>query len=84
MAPLVWLRSDRESVFENMPTEFGPVTLRVGLASGDQELRVGYAPRYRDTPRRVVLHGPPSPGLRRVVFNGKRLRWDGASRRILL
>ncbi len=77
LVPLSWLTTDREARFENMPTEFGPVTLRVKLAANGQELRVSFSDRFRERPRRIVLHVPPVEGLKRITLNGKPLKWDG-------
>lgn len=70
--PLAWLRSDRESIFENLSTEFGPVTLRAGLDPTGTELRLTWQPKFRINPDRVVLHIPPVPGLKSLVINGKK------------
>ena len=77
LIPLAWLKTDRGCKFENMPTEFGPVTLRVKLAAGGKELRVEFEPAFRDEPKQVVLHVPPVNGLKTIVLNGKELPWDG-------
>jgi len=76
MMPLAWLRTDRESKFENMPTEFGPVTLRVRLDRNGRELQVSFAPEFRYKPKRVVLHVPPVDGLSKIRVNEKDLNWD--------
>lgn len=68
--PLAWVDAlGSESVFENMPTEFGPVSLRVRLNSTENQLEVRYHPRYRIRPSRVVLHVPPIEGLRKVAVS---------------
>ncbi len=72
LMPLAWLARDG-SRFENMPTEFGPITLRVKLIRGE-ELDVSFEPRYRETPERLVLHIPPVPGLKSVRFNGRQVK----------
>lgn len=82
--PLAWLRTDREAIFENVPTYYGPVTLRAQLAQGGRELAVGYSPRYRETPERVVLHVPPVKGLTRITLNGQPLKWDGKSATVVI
>jgi len=84
LTPLAWLRSGQDTVFERMPTEYGPVTLRVGLADRGATLKITYSGKLRTTPKRLVLHVPPSRGLKQVVFNGKALKWDGKSRSILI
>jgi hypothetical protein len=80
LMPLAWLRTDRPARFENMPTEFGPVTLTAKLAASGRELQVTLAPKFRAAPKRLVLHVPPVQGLAAVRFNGKELPWDGKRR----
>lgn len=77
LCPLAWLTTDKEASFERLPTEFGPLTLKVKLADGGKTLRVAFSPRFRITPQRVMLHVPPLEGLSSVVFNDKSLSWDG-------
>jgi hypothetical protein len=79
LIPLAWLTEDRESSFENIPTEFGPVSIRVKLADGGRRLQVTCAPRFRTPPRRVVLHVPPLPALEGITLNGEPLAWDGTA-----
>jgi len=76
LVPLSWLRTDREARFEKMPTEFGPVTLRVKLGADGDELQVAFKPQFRVKPAKVILHAPPVQGLKRIVVNGKRARWN--------
>jgi hypothetical protein len=71
LAPLAWVRAERETRFENVPTEFGPVTLKVRLSRDGRTLKAGFVGRFRQSPRRVLLHVPPVAGLRRVEVNGK-------------
>ncbi|MDO8683490.1 MAG: hypothetical protein Q7N50_08420 [Armatimonadota bacterium] len=75
--PLAWLKSDKESKFENIPTEFGPVSLKTRLAAGGKELQVSFSPKFRKKPTRVVLHVPPVKGLAKITLNGKEVEWDG-------
>ena len=70
--PLAWLRSDRPARFLRMPTEFGPVDLKVQLSEDGRTLDVNFSGEWRDKPGRTVLHVPPVPGLKRVCVNGKR------------
>ena len=74
--PLAWLSTEREATFENMPTYYGPVDLRVKLAGAGDELDVSFTPKFRRSPEKVVLHIPPVDGLREVRLNGKKLKWD--------
>jgi len=77
LTPLSWLRSDRPMRFENMATEFGPVSLTAGLSADGRELAVTFAASFRAAAPRLVLHVPPVRGLAAIRFNGKPLDWDG-------
>ena len=79
LVPLAWLRPDRETRFERMPTEFGPVTVKARLSQDLKQLQVTYEPRFWITPKRVSLHVPPVPGLTSITLNGRPLAWDGVS-----
>jgi hypothetical protein len=80
LAPLVWLRTDKEACFHNMPTEFGVVGLKVKLGSDGRELLVNFDPKFKTVPRRILLHIPPEKELKAVILNGKPLPWDGKQR----
>ncbi len=82
LVPLAWLRTDREAVFERIPTYYGPVSLRVKLDDGGRTLYVNWRPEFRTTPKRTVLHIPPVDGLSRVVLNGRSLDWNETARTI--
>ena len=56
LLPLAWLRTDRSMRFENVPTEFGSVSMTAQLAADGGELRVTFAPRFRFAPQRIVLY----------------------------
>lgn len=84
LTPLAWLQEDKETKFENIPTEFGPVSLRVKLAANGKELQVSYSPRFRETPKRVVLHVPPVKGLTTISLNGKDVNWDGKNKSLII
>lgn len=84
LAPLAWLSTDREATFENMPTLYGPVTLKAQLQADSKTLNVTFKPQFRSQPDRVVLHVPPVADLKRVVLNGKPLRWNKRSPTILV
>jgi hypothetical protein len=75
LVPLAWLSRMRSTLFDNMPTVFGPVSLRFGLSRDGRILRVQFKPRFRESPKRVILHIPPAPGLRQVTVNGKLIGW---------
>lgn len=84
MLPLAWLHAGDTTAFEDMPTEFGPVTLRLTLADQGQRLEVLFEPRFRRPPARVVLHVPPLDTLTKVTVNGNSVDWESSSRRVLL
>jgi hypothetical protein len=77
--PLAWLRTDEEAVFQNIPTEFGPVSLTAMLSRDGKTLRATFSGEFRERPERIVLHVPPVPGLKGITLNGKPLAWDGKS-----
>ncbi|MGC8861477.1 MAG: hypothetical protein ACP5R5_01735 [Armatimonadota bacterium] len=79
LIPLAWLRQGTESRFDNIPTEFGPVTTRVRLSATGRRLEVLFEPRFRTPPKRTVLHIPPLAGLEAIAVNGKSIAWDGKS-----
>lgn len=84
ICPLAWLKTDSQAQFVNMPTYYGPVTLKAGLKDGGKTLQVFFSGKLRRNPGRIVLHIPPVPGLSKVVVNGKPVAWDRATRRTLV
>lgn len=84
IAPLAWLRPERECKFENVPTEFGPVSVAARLGPQRDELQLSYTSQFRHAPKRVVLHVPPVRGLTKITLNGKPLTWDGKQATLLL
>ena len=82
LVPLAWLRTDRESKFEDMPTKFGPVTLRVKLSPAGDQLQVTFSHSTLRTPHSTLLHIPPVPGLKSITLNGKPLKWDGKAKSV--
>lgn len=77
LLPLAWLSHERETVFDDMPTEYGPVSLRVRLSEDGTTLMVMFTPRFRQAPSKVMLHLPPVPGLRAVTVNGNDVPFIG-------
>ena len=77
LAPLIWLNGERPAVFERMPTEFGPVTLKAQIKDDGRTLAVVFQPEFRERPERMILHVPPAPGVERILLNGKQMEWDG-------
>ena len=70
LTPFAWLKTDVQTKFERMPTEFGPVTLRFQLQQGGKTLMVSFESRFR-VAKQILLHVPPLDGLHEVVINGK-------------
>lgn len=76
-----WLEPGREIRFENAPTHFGPMSLRIrGSAAG---VSVKLDPPCRQAPQRIVLHLPQSRallkaprGLTVVTRPDQARRWD--------
>lgn len=71
ICPLAWISAERTTLFENMPTAYGPISLRWQLSPDGRSLNIDYTPRFHEVPHRVVLHAPPVPGLQQLVLNGK-------------
>lgn len=71
LCPQAWISANEETIFENMPTEYGPVTLRFKKSADGKTLDVFFNGRWREKPRKVVLHTPPMNGLSRITVNGK-------------
>jgi hypothetical protein len=71
LCPLAWLNAERETVLENLPTEYGPVTLRFRPSADGKRLDVTFRGQWRARPGKVVLHPPPLPGLKRITVNGE-------------
>jgi hypothetical protein len=83
IVPLAWLRKNRVSVFANVPTNYGPVSLRFGLSRDTKTLRVEFASRFRELPKRIRLHIPPVAGLRDLIVNGRRISRIGPKTKCL-
>jgi hypothetical protein len=67
LTPLAWISRTEQTRFENMPSEFGPVTIKWQLSADGRTLNVDYKPEFRRPPKVVQLHLPP------------RLDWNGSS-----
>jgi hypothetical protein len=70
LCPLAWISSDSETVFDKMPTLFGPISLRFRLSADGKTLNVTHSTTWAQAPARIVVHRPPVPGLERLVVNG--------------
>ncbi len=71
LTPLAWISAQQQTRFENIANDFGPVTLKWKLTEDGKALQIDYAPQFRHPPSTVVLHVPPSPGLEKLIINGK-------------
>ncbi|NUQ64055.1 MAG: hypothetical protein HUU20_16380 [Pirellulales bacterium] len=71
LVPLAWLRTDRPTTFERIPTELGPVTLRLQLQENGRRLLVTFQPHFRRKPQGVLLHVPPLDGLSEIAVGGR-------------
>lgn len=79
LVPNAWVSAKEQTVFENMPTEYGPVDLKWRLSDDGKEIDVQFAGRWRQKPAKVVLHAPPLAGVTKVVVNGEPVAATGSS-----
>lgn len=71
MCPNAWLSTQSETVFQDVPTGYGPVTLRFGLSPDGKEVTVTFSGRWHHRPTKVVVTAPEAPGVTRVRINGR-------------
>ena len=71
MAPLSWFRDDYLTRFENMPTEYGPVTLKFRTKDGGSKLDISYSNKFHHEPGKTILHFPKLESLKEIRVNGK-------------
>lgn len=83
LVPLAWLQKDRLSIFDNMPTRYGPISLQFGLSRDGRTLKVKFMSRFRESPKRILLHIPPVERLKKVTLNGKALSQVGPQTKCL-
>jgi len=72
LVPLAWISEKEETIFENVPTEYGPVDLRFKKSMDGKTLDVSFLGHWREKPKTIIVHAPPIPGLSKIVINGKR------------
>ncbi len=84
LCPLAWLSTKRQARFVNMPTYYGPVTLKASLKDGGKTLQVFFTSKFRRKPGRIVLHVPPLPGIETVLLNGKPVKWSSKTRFVVI
>jgi hypothetical protein len=77
LMPAAWLKPGFETVFENMPTMFGPITLKLTVSDDGRTVQVEQSARWWEMPRRVVLYVPPVPGVQHLKLNGHTHRIAG-------
>lgn len=68
ICPQPWIAAE-QTVFQNVPTYYGPVDLKFSRAS-DGALELTFAARWREKPRSVVLHFPVEAGITTARVNG--------------
>jgi len=69
LCPLAWISSSEETVFEKMPTLYGPVNLKWKLSEDGKNLNVTFSGNWREKPGKIILHTPPMPGLYGITIN---------------
>ncbi len=74
MTPKAWLRANYLSRFEEVPTIFGPVTVRFQLSDDGRTLNLHYSANFHHAPHKVVLHVPPLPQIDQLCINGRRIK----------
>jgi hypothetical protein len=79
LVPRAWVSAKEQTIFENMPTEYGPVDLKWRLSADGKQLDVTFAARWRHKPAKVVLHAPPVPGVTKVLVNGESVGATGST-----
>jgi hypothetical protein len=71
LIPGAWYAPLARCEFTHLPTEYGPITLTTEMNAKGTVMKVTFKSRFRLAPKRVVLH--PPPGIKSLVFNGKRM-----------
>ena len=71
LAPLAWISSKEQTRFENLPTTFGPVTLKWQLTDEGRRLNIEFTPHFRRPPKSTTLHVPPLTGVTKVLINSR-------------
>ena len=71
LCPLAWLSPKTRTVFDRMPTRYGPVNLEFQLSRDGRGLNVNVSAEFHHPPARVIVHRPPVPGLNSMAVNGR-------------
>jgi hypothetical protein len=69
LVPLAWLSNKEETRFDNMATEFGPVSLRFRLSPDMKTLNIKFKHGFRFPPKKIAFHIPPVEKLHRLLVN---------------
>jgi hypothetical protein len=72
LCPHAWISHEQETVFENMPTLYGLVTLRFRLSEDNRRVDIQFQPKWHHLAPKVVLHTSAMPDITHVVANGRR------------
>jgi hypothetical protein len=71
LCPQAWLTPGTQTVFDRIPTRYGPVSLRFRLSPEGRTVSVQFSADWHHPPSRVILHRPPLLGLNSMVVNGR-------------
>lgn len=82
--PLAWIIPKQETVFDNMPTEFGPMSLRLRLSDDRRVMYIFFSEEFREHPRRIVLHVPQITELCQIIINGRKHKIRSGQTSIIL
>jgi len=76
MCPLAWICATEETVFKDMPTIFGRVSIRFRKTADNQTLNIQLITQFNSNPKIIMLHIPSVSGLKNVMLNGRRYSVD--------
>ncbi len=74
ICPEAWIAADQETIFENMPTMFGVVDLKVKKSENGDTLFVSVDGKWSKKPAKIEVHVPSPKAFKHVVINGKRYK----------
>ena len=75
ICPKAWLSKEEETVWENIPTEYGPVTLKFRLSKNGKKIIVTFGHEWKTAGKpKVFFHTIPVDGVKHIVINGHRYR----------
>ncbi|WP_328992683.1 twin-arginine translocation signal domain-containing protein [Kribbella sp. NBC_01245] len=69
LCPQAWLSADTDTVFTQMPTIYGPITLRL-RATSPTEVALTWSATWRQPPTKLLVHAPP--GTTTLTINNTR------------